>query len=245
MRLFAGEVAAGVQRIDAYVEQWAAAGELFIGAPFVRAHVEAEAAFDGLYLAESAVMDHADGLEVGGLVVAAVGDHELHVGGFAGGNHLLTIGHIGGHGLLAQHVLAGLCGADGVFGVHGVGQRHVDRVHVGVVRDLVEVLVVIDRSGGHAVVRGDAVGFVAMAANQSGDPRVGGETGGGQEVVGDSAEADDGVVGLLLSSLRAEARCEVGGKAEGSQFGEVSAGDGHVRRTFQRLEMRSVRTTSL
>ena len=46
--------------------------------------------------------------EVGGLVVAAVGDHELDVGCLASRDHSLGICHAGGHGLLAEHVLAGL-----------------------------------------------------------------------------------------------------------------------------------------
>ena len=136
--------------------------------------VEAEGAFDGLHLAEGAVADELDGPEVGGLVVAAVGDHELDVGGLAGGDHGLGFGDVDGHGLFAEDMLAGLGGADGVLGVHGVGQRDVDGVDGGVVRDLVEVFVAVDGVGGDAVFGGDAVGFVAMAADQAGDLGVGG-----------------------------------------------------------------------
>ena len=54
----------------------------------------------------------------------AVGDHELDVGGLAGGDHGLGVSDSGGHGLLAKHVLAGFGGADGVLGVHGVAIRN-------------------------------------------------------------------------------------------------------------------------
>ncbi len=196
--LFAGEIAAGVERVDAYIVERAAAGELLAEAPLARADVEAEGALDGLHLAECAVANELDGAEVGGLVVAAVGDHELYVGGLAGGDHLLAVGDAGGHGLFAEHVLAGLGGADGVLGVHGVGQRDVDGVDGGIVRNLVEVFVVVDGTGGNVVLGRDAIGLVAMTADERGDLRVGGVARAGHEVTGDAAEADDGVAGLLL-----------------------------------------------
>ena len=170
--------------------------------------VEAEGALDGLDLAERAVADELDGAEVGGLVVAAVGDHELDVGGLAGGDHGFGFGDVGGHGLFAEHVLAGLGGADGVLGVHGVGQRDVDGVDGGVARDLVEVFVVVDGAGGDAVLGGDAVGLVAMAADQAGDGGVGGGEGAAHEMVGDAAQADDGVADFARGAwaLRAGAK---------------------------------------
>ena len=119
--LLAGEIAASVEGVDADVEERAAAGHFLAETPFAGGDVEAEGAFDSLHLTEGARADEFDGAEVGRLVVAAVGDHELDVGGLAGGDHLLGLGNIGGHGLFAEHVLAGLGGADGVFGVHGVG----------------------------------------------------------------------------------------------------------------------------
>ena len=132
LRLFAGEIAAGVERVDAHVEQRAAAGQFLVRAATRSGRdVEAEGALDGLHLAERAVANQLDGAQVGGLVVAAVGDHQLHVGGLAGGDHGFGIGDGGRHGLFAEHVLAGLGGANGVLGVHGVGQRHVDGVDAG------------------------------------------------------------------------------------------------------------------
>jgi len=51
-RLFAGEVAAGVEGVDADIEDGAAAGEFPVGAPLAACDVEAEGAVDGLDLAE-------------------------------------------------------------------------------------------------------------------------------------------------------------------------------------------------
>ena len=64
----------------------------FLQAPFFRAAVEAESALDGLDLAECSVADEFDGGEVSGFVVAAIGDHELDVGRFAGLDHGFGVG---------------------------------------------------------------------------------------------------------------------------------------------------------
>ncbi len=186
--------------------------------------VEAEGALDGLHLAERAVANELDGAEVGGLVVAAVGDHELDVGGLAGGDHGLGFGDVDAHGLFAEHVLAGFGGADGVLGVHGVGQGDVDRVDGGVAGDLVEVFVVVDGGCGDAVLGGDAVGLVAMAADQAGDGGVGGGKHAAQEVVCDAAEADDGVSDFARGGLGVESGREARGERKGAEAGEISAG---------------------
>ena len=55
-----------------------------------RRNVETEGALNGLHLAECAVTNELNGPQVGGLVVAAIGDHELDVGGLAGGDHGLA-----------------------------------------------------------------------------------------------------------------------------------------------------------
>jgi len=46
-------------------------------------------------------------------------------------------------------------------------------------------------------------------------------------VVGDAAEADDGVAGFLLRGLGVESGDEAGGEAHGAQLGEVSASEFH------------------
>ena len=102
-------------------------------------------------LAQLAVADQFDGAQVGGLVLAAVGDHEFPVGLLAGVDHGLGIGDGGGHGLFAEHVLAGLGRADGVLGVHAVGQGDVDGVDVFVVGDGVDSFVAVDVARGNAV----------------------------------------------------------------------------------------------
>ena len=237
--LFAGEVAAGVEGVDADVVEGAAAGEFFGETPLLGRDVESEGGFDGLDFAEGAVSDDLDGAKVGGLVVAAVGDHELDVGGLAGGDHGFRIGDGGGHGLFAHHVLAGFGGADGVFGVHGVRQGDVDGIDGGVVGDVVEVFIVVDGGGRDVVLRSDAGGFFGVTADEGGDAGVGGEQGAGEEVGGDLAEADYGVADLAIwirgggrgGVLGTQDWGETGGEREGGEPGEFAAGEvGHGRR---------------
>jgi len=226
--LFAGEIAAGVEGVNADVVERAAAGEGFAATPLAFADVEAEGALDGLDLAEVAVANELDGAQIGRLIVAAIGDHQFLVCGLAGGDHLLAVFNAGGHGLFTEHVLAGLGGADGVLGVHGVGERDVDGIDSGVVRDLVERFVAVDGTGWDVVLGGDLLGLVAMAADEGSDLGVGGVACAGHEVAGDPAEADDGVAGFLLGGL---SMCgggdEMSSGAEGGEAGEVSAGEGH------------------
>src|SRR5258708_37071367 len=78
-RLLAGEVPAGVQRVDADVHHRTAATELPGVAPLAAVNVEAVRALDGLDLAELAIADQLNRAHVGRLVGAAVSDHELPV----------------------------------------------------------------------------------------------------------------------------------------------------------------------
>ena len=215
--LFAGEIAGGVERVDADIHQRAAAGEFFVETPLAGSFIETEGGFDGLDLADGAGANEIDGLEVGGLEVAAIGDHELDVGGFAGGDHPLTLGDIDGHGLFAEDVLAGLGRANGEVGVHGVGQRDVDGVDSFVGDDGIEVVVGVDGGFGDSVVGGDAEGLVAMAADERRDLGVGGIADAGHEDGGDAAEADDGVAGLAPGSLGKKGRSEARGKTKRAQ----------------------------
>ena len=130
--LLAGEPAEEAERVDAVVEHGAAAAEGFGEAPLAGAHVGAVVGVEGLDEAELAAADDFEGLDVGGLVVEAVGDHELDAGGAAGVDHAAALGGGDVHGLLAEDVLAGAGGANGVFGVHAVGQGDVDGVDGGV-----------------------------------------------------------------------------------------------------------------
>src|SRR5579862_4719062 len=76
-RLFAGEIAGGIEAVDAYVHQWSAASQRAIDAPLASRDVEAESALDGLHLADLSGADYLDGLDVHGVVLAAIGDHQL------------------------------------------------------------------------------------------------------------------------------------------------------------------------
>ena len=63
-------------------------------------------------------------------------------------------------------MFAGLGGADGVFSVHGVGQRDVDGVNVFVVAEGVHIFVVVDVGPGDLVLAGDGFRLVFVAADE-------------------------------------------------------------------------------
>jgi hypothetical protein len=69
------------------------------------------------------------------LEVQAVADAELLARRFAGVNHGLAVFRRGGHGLLADNVLARLRRPHHKLGVHGIGQHHVHNVDGGVILD--------------------------------------------------------------------------------------------------------------
>ncbi len=100
-----------------------------------------------------------------GLILAAVGDHQLAVGRARGVNHLLAFGGRVGHGLFGEHMLAGLESADGVLSVHAVGQHDIDDVHLGIVFDGIVILVVVDILRAHAISQSQLVGFIRVAAD--------------------------------------------------------------------------------
>ena len=152
-RLLAGEVPRGVERVDADVHQRAAAGHRLAEPPLRRvADVEAGVGQDHPRRPHlGGVLRHLDHRLVVRLVPDAVADHQLAAGRLGRRDHLLALLRRVGHRLLAQHVLAGLERADGVLGVHAVGQHDVDDVDVRVVRQAVVVVVGVD------VLRVDAV----------------------------------------------------------------------------------------
>ena len=195
--------------------------------PLLRADVEAEGGLDLLDIADGSVANELDGGEVGGFEVAAVGDHELDVGGLAGGDHGFGFGDADAHGFFAEDVLAGFGGAEGVFGVHGVGQGDVDGIDFVIVSKAVHILVVVDIGFGDAVLGGDAGGFVGMAGDERGDFGVAGGLDGAHEVVGDAAEADDGVADFAAGGLCAQLGCEVCREGHGAELGELAAGNAH------------------
>ena len=213
--LFGGEHAEGVEAVDADVEHGAAASEFFGVTPLAELDVEAVGAFHGLKAAEFASAHEVERFEGDGFEVEAVGDHELDVRGFAGVDHLLTFGGADGHWFFAEDVLACLGGADGVLGVHAVGKGDVDGVDGGVGGDAVEVFVAVDGLAGDAVLGGDTLGFVAMAADEAGDSGVLGVFCAFEEVSGDAAEADDAIANFAVAvrggGLRECAWCPLGG----------------------------------
>jgi hypothetical protein len=139
----------------------------FLQAPGIRiAGREAVLGAEIAQLADLAGAGAAHGFQVVGFEVAAVADHQLLAGLFAGGDHGFAFGRGDGHRLLAHHVLARCGGADGVLGVHRHRQADVDDVDVRIVLDAVEILVIVDAAFRHAVFGRHALGLDRVAADQ-------------------------------------------------------------------------------
>src|ERR1039457_3438255 len=114
-------------------------------------------------------------------------------------------------------MLSGFGRADGVFGMHRVGQRNIHSIDSGIVRDLVEVLVAVNGACRNVVLGCDPLSLVAMTTDQCRDPGVGGVSRSGHEVAGDAAEPDDGVAGFLLGALRLKGWHKVSGKTQSTK----------------------------
>jgi hypothetical protein len=108
-------------------------------------------------------------LLVVGRGVQPVADGELALGLLGRVDHLLAFGHRHGHRLFADHVLAGLEGADGVLGVHGVGQHHVHDVNVLVVDQPVVGFVIVHVLVGNVVLAFPLGGLGRRARHQAGE----------------------------------------------------------------------------
>lgn len=85
---------------------------------------------EGAERAELAGAGARDHLHRAGLVVQAVGDHQLGATGFLRRQDLLALGEARRHRLLEPHVDAGFQRRDGVLRVQDVRRRDVDRIDV-------------------------------------------------------------------------------------------------------------------
>lgn len=134
--------------------------------------------------------------------MAAVGDHELDVGGLAGGDHALAVFGGGGHGFFAEDVLARFGSADGELSVLAVGQDDVDDLDFGVPGELVVGSVVVEGGLLDAVLGGDLAGFFAVAGDEGYGFAVFGLAEGGKDLAeGEAAKAYDGEAGALGGGL--------------------------------------------
>jgi hypothetical protein len=128
-------------------------------------------------------------LLVMGRGVQPVADGELALGLLGRVDHLLAFGHRDGHRLFADHVLAGLEGADGVLGVHGVGQHHVHDVNVLVIDQPVVGFVVVHVLVGNVVLAFPLGGLGGRTRHQAGElAELGLLQGGGQLVFAVAAQ---------------------------------------------------------
>jgi hypothetical protein len=151
-RLFAGEVARRIERVNADVHQRAAARHVLPEPPLFRiADVEPGVRQDDPRRSELRVPRVGDERLVVRLVAHPVVDHQLAVRRLRRRDHPLAVRRRVGHRLLAEHVLAGLERADRVLRVHAVRQNNVDDVDGRVAGEALVVVVVVD------VLRVDAV----------------------------------------------------------------------------------------
>ena len=150
-------------------------------------------------LAQPALADEVMGEPDGGDEAVVEGHHVLDAGTAGGVQHLLRLGGVAGHRLLAEEVLAGLGGGDAGGGVDVVGAAVVEQLDGGVGDQLPPVGVV----GGEAVAgrRGAHRAFIAAGdRHQPGQRRrrvdhvgqgaVGVDVGLAHEGVAEHADAD-------------------------------------------------------
>ncbi len=162
------------------------------------AHIEAVVADDRDERSEFLGARDANHLAIEGLVLAAIGDHQLALRLLAGGDHGFAVGNRSGHRLFAQHMLAGLEAANGVFGVHAVGQHDVNDVDVGIVLQLVVGLVAVDVLRVDAITRAELGGLFGMPGNERDGLGMLAQGKRRKDLVdGERAESDDRVAELL------------------------------------------------
>ncbi len=158
--------------------------------------VEAGVAGEIAQLAELARGGAAGGIDIIGFEMDAISDTQLPVGRLGGGDHRRAFLGRRGHRLFAQHVLARLERADGIFGVQPDRQDDVDRIDILVVGDAVEIIVIVEFRD--AVAGAQVLGLLRIAGDQGGDARAVRHDKARHDLAGgEAAQADDGPVDLL------------------------------------------------
>ncbi len=188
--LAAGEVARGIEAIDADIVEGAAACEVGGVTPVVGRENEAEVGFDSLKGADDTGLEKVKRALVHGVVGAAVGDGKLHASGAAVRDHAAAVCGRGRHGLFHKNMFAGHGSACGEVCVHADGEGDVDGVNVGAVSQRVEFRV--GAGVGDVVFSGEALRFERIAANEGGGAHGWRVCDAVEKVLGDAAEADDG-----------------------------------------------------
>ena len=159
--------------------------------------------------------------------MAAVRNHQFHVRRFACRDHGLGIRDGSAHRLFTHHMFACLGRANRILRVHRIRQRHINRIDVRIVRNLVEVIVAVNRAGRHAVLRRNLVRFIAMAAHQGGHAGVRRVLDSRHKVVRNPSDSNDRVAGLARRVLRVERRRKAGRQAQCAKPCEIPAGQLH------------------
>ena len=186
----AHEVPGAVNGVDADIQDGAAACQLLVGEPAAGGASAADvAALGGVDLTEHALIVQLAALDGLGHVAGHHGQHELHARLADGLLHSQALLQVGGQGLLAEDVLAGLGGGDAHGGVGGGPGADIHVIHVHVLQKLLDGCEVVGDAellGGVLGALGDDIGD-GDHLDDVRELHVGGQMGGG----GDVARADD------------------------------------------------------
>ena len=142
-----------------------------------------------------------------GVEAATVSDAEHALRLLARIDHLLTplLGNL--HGLLAEHMLARLCGLDRMFGMECVRRDDIDHVDIGVVRHAMHIVIGIDAALGNVVQRAELLALLGRARDEPGQAAVPGLRQGRHDLMfRQVAESTNGKAELLARLFRRSTR---------------------------------------
>ena len=166
-RLLAHQRPHAVEAVESDIRQRSPAGQRLLQAPLLgQAHGLGVGRLDQPDLAVLGAAHQPHDLAVVGLVLAAIGDHQLHLRGRAGLDHRPRLPRGDRHRLLAQDVLAGARRGDHLVAVERVRGDDVDRLHLRVAGERVPAVVAVDRLRLDAVLRRHRLGLVGRARHQ-------------------------------------------------------------------------------
>ena len=131
--------------VDAQIHNGTPATKGFVESPyFWVSHGKSQAAFYGFYRPMYFLGAQAADFQVVRVVIQAVANAQLHLGGPTRGDHLFTFLNVEGHGFFTNDVFARLGCPNAELGVHGVGQNDIHDIDIRIVADFVEVVVVVN-----------------------------------------------------------------------------------------------------
>ena len=177
-------------------------------------------------IADSAFIHQRHRAHVERLEVAAIGDHQLAVGGTGRGDHAFAFGAVERHGFLAEDVLARRKGLLRPLGMQSARQNDIDRIDPVIGGDLVEIVIGVARIRRHAIGVPDPVCLVGIARDDRRDMGAPGVHEVGHHLIQrEAAKSDDcdadAVSGPFLGRGIRQANIARHGLADGANAGPV------------------------